>query len=344
MSNVPNVNSSSNTQYSPNPDTNVQMPKGASAFLYLAEAMSGSLDSAKKSFDSQSLEQKEKQTILQELQGINDLARRKALLEFLIKTFGSSDSSIKAWLTGLEEHVQSSIDLIGKFWKDYEKEEKALQKDDKREKKYHGTSGAAVFYGDGEWDSKLQKQRLQLLKNIKDILQNPDEALSNIGQLSSDFKGLQTIVNKENKETQKLSGPANWWEKHVTSKLDKTIKGICHGEFKKIVDIALPGAALVDGLMYAVQGILSVPASVYGGPQKTILNDTSSFAQKGQLELQAASTANSVMKGQYAIDSNTVSMRIQKGAKAQANYNSLIENTLVGDTKLISSINYSNKV
>ena len=115
MSNVPNINSSSNTQVSPRPtNNNNNSNANVSAFFILAEAMSKSVDNASKSLDSQTLEQNEKRAILQQLQGITDLAQKKRVIEFLLKTLGSGDASLKTWLTGLKNQNE---DVINKIWK-----------------------------------------------------------------------------------------------------------------------------------------------------------------------------------------------------------------------------------
>ncbi|NGX30338.1 MAG: hypothetical protein K940chlam4_01184 [Candidatus Anoxychlamydiales bacterium] len=352
MSNVPNVNSSSNSQYSSNPAINSNSDTNVSAFLILAEAMSKSIDNAGKSLDSQTLEQKEKQAILQELQGITDLEQKKSVIAFLLKTLGSSDSSIKAWLTGLKDQNQDTIDKIWKMLYGYYQSATGstvtdggsplfsqIDKDDERAKK-----GYALFLGDAELNPQLSKQRLALIENIKQLMQNPDEAASNFTQLASDFQGLQTIVQEEQKIPNDLAIPAKWVGKQA-SKLETAIKGICKGKYNFLADIGMPGMALIDGLYLRLdQLILGIPSDIIGGFQKTIIKDTSALATQGLIDLQSAESANSIMNGQYVIDSQTVGARIQKGTEALNKYNNLLEKSLPNDSKLISSINYSNKV
>lgn len=361
MSNVPNVDSSSNSQYSSNPAINNNNSNAnVSAFFILAEAMSRSVDDASKSLDSKTLEQNEKQAILKELQGITDLAQKKRVIEFFIKTLGSGDASLKTWLTGLKNQNEDVINKIWKLLYGYYKDATGttvtdggnltsqIDEDDEKEKKYggsgNGNGGWNIFKGDYEWKSNLSKQRLALIDNIKQLMQNPDEAANNLSQLSSDFQGLQSIVKQENKETENLSKPANWWSKHVTGKLNNAIIGICKGKYNWLADIGMPAMALVDGLMYVVQGVLSVPAAIYGGPQKTILKDTSTLATNGLLEVQSAQSSNAIMNGQFRIDANTVSSRIQKGTEALSKYNELLENSVANSSKLITNVNYSSKV
>ena len=353
MSNVPNVNSSSNSQYSSNPAINSNSDTNVSAFLILAEAISKSIDNAGKSLDSQTLEQKEKQAILQELQGITDLEQKKSVIAFLLKTLGSSDSSIKAWLTGLKDQNQDTIDKIWKMLYGYYQSATGstvtdggsplfsqIDKDDERAKK-----GYALFLGDAELNPQLSKQRLALIENIKQLMQNPDEAASNFTQLASDFQGLQTIVQKEQKIPNDLAIPAKWVGKQA-SKLETTISGIAQGKNQHWwAGLEMVGMGIADGLYLRVdQSILGIPSDIIGGFQKTIIKDTSALATQGLIDLQSAESANSIMNGQYVIDSQTVGARIQKGTEALNKYNNLLEKSLTGDSKLISSINFSSKV
>ena len=351
MSNVPNVKSSSNSQYPQNPAINNNSDTKLSAFFILAEAMSKSVDNASKSLDSQTLEQKEKQAILQQLQGITDLARKKSVIEFLLKTLGSSDSSIKAWLTGLKDQNQDTIDKIWKMLYGYYQSATGstvtdggiplfsqIDKDDAKEKRSFGSDIISQFRGDYELDPKLSKQRLALLDNIKQLMQNPDDAASNFDQLSSDFQGLQSIVKKEQNSSENTAG--NWWQKNVVAKVGKGIQGILKGDYKWIVDIALPGAYLFEGIAMVTGKLLSIPNDF----QKTIIKDTSALATQGLTDLQSAESASSIMNGQYVIDSDTVSKKIQKGTEALTKYNNLLENSLSSASKMFSSLNYSNKV
>lgn len=350
MSNVSNINSSSNTQVPQNPIANNNSDKSLNAFYILAEAMSKSVEMASKSLDSQTLEQNEKQAILRELQNITDLDRKKALIKFLIKTLGLKDSDLKTWLTGLEEQNQNTINKIWKMLYGYYQNEKnvvtdggspllsKIEKDDSREKRSFGHDIVSQFRGDYELDPELSNQRLELINNIKELMQNPDEAASNFDQLASDFQGLQSIVKQEQNTSQ--CKPANWWQKNVIDKANNGIKGILNGDYKKIVDIALPGAYVFEGIATLIGKGLSIPNDF----QRKIIKDSSSLATRGLEDLQSADNAISIMRGQYEIDANTVSSKIEKAEDAQNKYNDLLENSLPSDSKLISNLNYINKV
>ncbi len=321
--------------------------KELSAFYILAQAMGKYINNAYKSLDSQMLEQNEKNAILQELKNITDLEQRKDVIAFLLKTLGKDDADLKTWLTGLQNQNQDAINKIWKMIYGFSQDAKnttvtdsgrcpllaQIEKDDEREKKGGLYS---LFLGDYELDPDLQKKRLALINQIKQLLKNPDEVVSNFSQLVSDFQELQNIVKQE----QNVDKPATWWKKNVTGPETQTLKDMCKGGYKWYSYIGFPGLAIFDGIGFLIGGILSIPNPA----QKTILSDTSTLATNGLLDIQSAESAMSIMKTQQEIDLTQISKKLQKATNDLNKYNDLLENSLTFNSKLITNLNYNIKV
>lgn len=337
MSSVPNVSANNGVQAAAQPSKSDV--SNMSPFMYLAKAMEDSATAAQKLFDSRSPEEREKQAILQQLQGISDLDEKQAMIKFLMKAFaGSGNKDLVAWLGNINNQIQSIIDQIKKIFSKIIKDDlKTIEKGQKRSKKWY-----SAFLGDDENDfvsKKLVKQRAQIISNIKELLSG-SPSLQNLAQLEDQFSQLASVVSQEQANLNKgtLAPMARWCKKKYNEDKNDHTKETVTGPYGPQETTPSQNA-----WMFAMGE--KIGEFIDGEDfTKTIWKDSTQLVADSSFIVNEAHSANQILVGHDQVDSNKLSALIQKDTSIRNKYDDLMKNTLIDDSSLIAKVNYSNKV